>query len=158
MDEHADMLVFQLQLCLACQGHGLKIIASHLIPIQLKLEDSLYTTNSSLFVKLALRLVYIWLEDWPLPINANLLRCAACAGHLCLVAQVYTPPFSPLHSLRSRLHLTQLWNCLARSLTSEHCWHGHLSAKTTRIGWWTSNCHRVGRWRRRKRHGSRTTR
>ncbi|KAG5019372.1 hypothetical protein JHK87_015227 [Glycine soja] len=56
MDEHDDMLVFQLQLCLACQGHGLKIIASHLIPIQLKLEDSLYTTNSSLFVKLAFKI------------------------------------------------------------------------------------------------------
>ncbi|RDX89503.1 Programmed cell death protein 2-like protein, partial [Mucuna pruriens] len=31
------------------------------------------------------------LPDWPLPINADLLRCAACAAQLCLVAQVYAP-------------------------------------------------------------------
>ncbi|XP_014489897.1 programmed cell death protein 2-like isoform X1 [Vigna radiata var. radiata] len=31
------------------------------------------------------------LPDWPLPINADLLRCASCAGQLCLVAQVYAP-------------------------------------------------------------------
>ncbi|XP_061358436.1 uncharacterized protein LOC133302643 [Gastrolobium bilobum] len=31
------------------------------------------------------------LPDWPLPINAELLRCAACASRLCLVAQVHAP-------------------------------------------------------------------
>ncbi|ESW09583.1 hypothetical protein PHAVU_009G139000 [Phaseolus vulgaris] len=31
------------------------------------------------------------LPDWPLPINADLLRCAACSGQVCLVAQVYAP-------------------------------------------------------------------
>ncbi|KAK7410848.1 hypothetical protein VNO78_01996 [Psophocarpus tetragonolobus] len=31
------------------------------------------------------------LPDWPLPVNADLLRCAACASQLCLVAQVYAP-------------------------------------------------------------------
>ncbi|KAL5192432.1 Programmed cell death protein 2-like [Glycine soja] len=31
------------------------------------------------------------LPDWPLPINTDLLRCAECAGQLCLVAQVYAP-------------------------------------------------------------------
>ncbi|CAJ1974603.1 unnamed protein product [Sphenostylis stenocarpa] len=31
------------------------------------------------------------LPDWPLPISPDLLRCAACGGQLCLVAQVYAP-------------------------------------------------------------------
>lgn len=31
------------------------------------------------------------LPDWPVPISADLLRCAACATQLCLVAQVYAP-------------------------------------------------------------------
>ncbi|TKY73893.1 Programmed cell death protein 2 [Spatholobus suberectus] len=31
------------------------------------------------------------LPDWPLPISADLVRCAACGSQLCLVAQVYAP-------------------------------------------------------------------
>lgn len=37
------------------------------------------------------------LQDWPIPINGDLLRCGGCGCTLCLVAQVYAPISSSQH-------------------------------------------------------------